>query len=302
MRPFTGLFVCLLFTASFSRGQEVGRPVVPAVQGCACCAGAKTHSTGEWLVHETTSFRIIVPSGSKGLRHLAGTCESLRRLLQVTWLGTEQPAWTPKCEIVVHPTVLEYRNLLGPGSAQSSGCTTIEIVDKQVKRRRIDLRADALDWLTAALPHELTHVVVADRFAHTSIPRWADEGMAILAESDAKREQRHRAMRASWSRRSGYTAEELIELRDYPDAARRDAFYGQSAALVACLVELDSSERFLKFLEAAAEQGYAAALAENYGKMSLGTLPVRWSARPGDGDGAAGIVAAQVNRLLERVD
>ena len=45
-----------------------------------------------------------------------------------------------------------------------------------------NLRADHPQLLTAILPHEVTHVVLADLFTLQQIPRWADEGMAVLAE------------------------------------------------------------------------------------------------------------------------
>ena len=47
---------------------------------------------------------------------------------------------------------------------------------------RTNLRADHPQVLTAILPHEVTHVVLADLFTTQQIPRWADEGMAVLAE------------------------------------------------------------------------------------------------------------------------
>ena len=32
------------------------------------------------------------------------------------------------------------------------------------------------------LPHEATHVVLAGQFGDQPVPRWADEGMAVLTE------------------------------------------------------------------------------------------------------------------------
>ena len=43
-----------------------------------------------------------------------------------------------------------------------------------------------------ALSHELTHVVLADRFAGRQPPRWFDEGIATLADSTEKRALHHR--------------------------------------------------------------------------------------------------------------
>ena len=56
--------------------------------------------------------------------------------------------------------------------------------------RRIDVRADASDWSNAALPHELTHVVLGERFGGHALPRWADEGIAMLSESREKHRER----------------------------------------------------------------------------------------------------------------
>ncbi len=44
--------------------------------------------------------------------------------------------------------------------------------------------------MTAILPHEVTHVVLADLFTTQQIPRWADEGIAVLAEPNAEQEIR----------------------------------------------------------------------------------------------------------------
>jgi hypothetical protein len=87
---------------------------------------------------------------------------------------------------VLHPTSDSYAREIK--TTQTAGSTLIEFRGDKVALRRVDLRADQTSFLTNALPHELTHVVLADRFAACPIPHWADEGMAILAESDLQRE------------------------------------------------------------------------------------------------------------------
>lgn len=221
---------------------------------CPCCRGVKTSRSGAWIVRETPCFRVYTLAGQAGVTHLPGTCESLRTHLQTTWLGEDQAAWTPKCDIVLHPTVESYRRQLGPGSEQSSGCASLKVDSERVVQRRIDVRADATDWLTAALPHELTHVVVADRFTSRQIPRWADEGMAILAEPHAKQLVRQREMEACIARGLGFSPSELARISDYPNAERRNAFYGQSAALVAHLAKQESPARFLEQLVEATQR------------------------------------------------
>ena len=229
-------------------GRSVGAP--PESEG------VRVTRSGAWVVRETACFRVYTLAGAHGVTHLPGTCESLRKHLQTTWLGVDQPAWNPKCDIVLHPTVESYRRLLGPGSEQSSGCASLKIDSERVVHRRIDVRADAADWLTAALPHELTHVVVADRFTSRQIPRWADEGMAILAEPHAKQLVRQREMEACIARGLGFSPSELARISDYPNAERRNAFYGQSAALVAHLAKQESPARFLEqLIEATQRKG-----------------------------------------------
>ncbi|MBI3864952.1 MAG: hypothetical protein HY290_24005 [Planctomycetia bacterium] len=206
-------------------------------------------------------------------------CETLRRQLQETWFGKASGNWSPKCDIVVLPTVSEYSRTLGPGSEQSSGCASLDIEHEQVVKRRIDLRGDADDWLSAALPHELTHIIVADRFTKRQIPRWADEGMAILAEPLAKRARRSAAMQHALARQRPQTAGELMAIGQYPSGDRRDAFLGQSASLVAYLLEQGSPDKFLEFVERSATHDYDRALADVYQIASRNRFEVAWQAQ-----------------------
>ncbi len=54
-----------------------------------------------------------------------------------------------------------------------------------IANRRIDLLVDKQGALTS-LPHELTHVVLADCFAGRQPPLWLDEGVAMLADTHDK--------------------------------------------------------------------------------------------------------------------
>ena len=46
-----------------------------------------------------------------------------------------------------------------------------------------------------ALPHELTHLILADRFSPRQVPRWSDEGMAVLADPAEKQRLHLRDLR-----------------------------------------------------------------------------------------------------------
>ena len=112
---------------------------------------------------------------------LAHRCEELRGALSQRWLGVDEQSesWQPKCAVVVHADVAGYGRVFGPGISPSVGCTTITADKERIVFRRIDLRADAADWRTNALPHELTHVVTM----YPSAPSWITEGVADFVRS-----------------------------------------------------------------------------------------------------------------------
>lgn len=164
-------------------------------------------------------------------------------------------------------------------------------------KRRIDLRADAVDCFDCALPHELTHVVVADRFTRNRVPRWADEGMAILAETRHKQQRRRAAFERSLATSRPYSAIELTTLADYPAAGRLELFYGQSASFVAYLIERESPSKFLEFVELSTTSPAEQALAKVYGVKDWRELEVAWRTRmlvPGE---SAELLAARVNEI-----
>lgn len=73
--------------------------------------------------------------------------------------------------IVLHPDRESYLAAVGADAANTAGSSLVERnanCDTKsancISKRRIDLRGDRPDYLTAALPHELTHVMLADHF------------------------------------------------------------------------------------------------------------------------------------------
>jgi hypothetical protein len=257
----------------------------------------RTYVSQGWLVQESASFRVFCRADYVDARRLPSACEALRRQLQETWFGEATEPWSPRCDIVLHPTIAGYVRELGAASRQSSGCATLDIEKGRVLKRRVDLRADAADWLSSSLPHELTHVVLAEKFAVKQIPRWADEGMAILSEPAVRQADRRSAMQRALARAPRYAAGELLALRDYPPGDRRDAFYGQSASLVAYLIERDSPEKFLAFLQRAQEHSFDQALMDIYEIRSLADLDARWQPQLLEHGQSAVLFAARIARI-----
>jgi hypothetical protein len=104
-------------------------------------------------------------------------------------------------------------------------------------------------------------------------------------------------MQRALARAPRYAAAELLALRDYPTGDRRDAFYGQSASLVAYLIERESPAKFIEFLQLGQKQGFEAALTEVYQIRSLAELDARWRPQLLDRGQAAELFAARIARI-----
>jgi hypothetical protein len=275
MRFVVAVLLTAIWTFSYRAvAQEASRrspkPAMasPAVvlHRCAC--------PSDCWVAQTANFRVRWDGAEPGeLRTLAASCEKLVSELKASWTAhRDSAAWLPQCEVVVHRGLSEYVAALGPGCEQTSGCTTIRIDQGHVVLRQIDLRADALDWWSESLPHELTHVVLADRFSARRIPPWADEGIAMLAESRRKRSRRLTALRDVVSGGMTYELGDLLNVATSPPPALQTAFYGQSLLLVSLLMEWGTRQQLLQFVEASQSQGPDAALAAVYKDRPLGRL------------------------------
>lgn len=138
------------------------------------------------------------------------------------------------------------------------------------------MRADVAGWFAAAVPHELTHLIMADEFHGQELPIWADEGMAVLADSPLKQSLHLRDFRAGRISGTHFRLADLVGRHCYPAAPRIPVYYGQSVSLVKFLVDCKSPADFVRFVHRIEKQGYDAAIAETYGFRGLVELEHRW--------------------------
>ncbi len=229
--------------------------------------GLRSWSDGAWRLVETSNFRVAAIATEDEVRNLARSCESLKDYLCQKWLGTPSISapieWTPKCYVVVHPTADSYLREVGPGQL-TAGSSFIEIDGKALLSRRIDLRADHPLGYRDALAHEMTHVVVAERFVQRQIPRWADEGMATLADSVSKQSAHLTDFQHAHRRGHSFRLANLFALENYPQPEHQATFYGQSVSLAKFLVERGSADQLMRFVEMSQHRGYDAAAREIY--------------------------------------
>ncbi|MHB0958846.1 MAG: peptidase MA family metallohydrolase [Pirellulaceae bacterium] len=219
---------------------------------------------------------------------MLSTCKSLRKQLQETWFGEEAVHdWRPPCEIVLHATRTSYSQAVGAEAARTTGSTLIRCHQKRITKRQIDLLVDNKGRLPA-LAHELTHVVLADRFVGRQPPLWADEGMAVLADSDSKRALHDRDCLAALRNGTALRVADLVRLKQFTSPSEVAAFYGQSQSLVQFLIDRDSPSRFVQFLALSVDQGYDRALREVYEIEDTRQLEKLWQrsalSRPASAD------------------
>jgi hypothetical protein len=246
---------------------------------CTCpeCPIEHKGKQGRWAVVETADFQICHDQSEAQATQLAYHAESWRSRLCAAWLGDGSPdRWNPKCQVVLHSSQSSYVAAVGRGSERTVGSSLVKIDKGQIVSRRIDLLGAGTNILSAALPHELTHVVLRDRFTSTVVPRWADEGMATLADTKAKQERHDRDLKESFDHGTTFRAAELLTADEYPAPSRFGAFYGESVSLTRFFVARKSPEQFVNFLERARATGCDAALRECYGIAGAGDLDRQW--------------------------
>jgi hypothetical protein len=239
-----------------------------------------------WEVADTPNFRVFHHLSHAEVDKVAAVAEKTRRDMYRKWFGTDTVTWGAKCELILHPTANDYFSMTGVAAA-SPGHSRIEsdAAGQRVISRRMDLRCDIPNLLETVLPHETTHIVLAGMFGK-HVPRWADEGIAVLTEPPAKVEQHRRNLYKGQQEGLLFGVEELMKLEQYPQAHRIAAFYAQSVCLVEFMCELHGPVVFTTFVRDGLHQGYDSALRKHYG-MTMGDLQQRWQERLGQGNHVA---------------
>jgi hypothetical protein len=228
---------------------------------------------GDWSVAETDNFVVYHRHPRAFVEKVARTAERTRASQNWRWFDTTADAWTPRCRIYLYADGEEYSAATG-APPQSPGLTRIDGESDRIVGRTIHLRGDGADLLQAVLPHEVTHAVIAGRFG-SRVPRWADEGMAVLSEP-RDRVEAHLRWLPRW-REDGrlIPIRRLLHQEEYPDPRTLGSFYAQSVSLVDFLVGAKGAPKFAEFLREGLRDGYAPALRRHYG-WNWAELERRW--------------------------
>ena len=236
------------------------RVVVPAADG--------------WTTCRTENFALVVRSDRPTAVAWGETCEATRRELVARWFDAtdERPAdaWSPVCEVVLHATWESYAAATGDLRGQTSGASTGRVDGGKVVRRRIDLCPDPAR-ARAALAHEMTHLLMLQRFPELVLPRWLDEGIAGGMDPLPKRAAFARRLKTTCGPGGRLDLLPLLASAEYPDRDL-ETFYAKSLLVVEHLVAAKGETRFLAFVERLAAAGAERALHEHYDGLTIAEL------------------------------
>ena len=103
-------------------------------------------------------------------RQVAEAAEKHRDELGLAWLGQKMPPWPNPCPLSVHLTM-----------EPPCGATSFQFGEGRVVSQKMEIRGPLDRLFASVLPHEIAHTVLAHHFGKP-VPRWADEGAAVLCE------------------------------------------------------------------------------------------------------------------------
>jgi tetratricopeptide (TPR) repeat protein len=260
---------------------EMDRRRQPVLASTAAAADTPIQHKGRtrdgWQLAETAHFRIFHNQSKEFVEKVALVAERTRREMQRKWFNGEAPEWNPKCDLYLHANAQEYTRLTSYSSQLPGHSSFYGEANGRITVRRMDLRCDIPTMLDCVLPHETTHVVLAGQFGRHAVPRWADEGMAVLTEPKEKIDQHRRTLARNYRQGGLFNVKDLMNMHDYPHARHIGVFYAQSVVLVDYLTRLKGPQAFAAFLRDGLDMGYEAALRKHYGMRDFNDLQTRWN-------------------------
>jgi RNA polymerase sigma factor (sigma-70 family) len=210
---------------------------------------------------------------------IAQAAEKLRADLAKQWLGKELPDWKTRCPINVTITEGAAASAattfdFGPtASFRTAGATMAGISWKQFRISGMRLTGSKDQILADTLPHEVAHTVLADHFREP-VPRWAEEGMAVMAETPQSQRHYDKQCRVLLNAGRAMRLKVLFERMDYPSDAM--LAYAQGYSVVRFLVEQKDRPTLLAFISAGMLKGWDVAVKGTYGYESIDALEEAW--------------------------
>lgn len=198
--------------------------------------------------HESRHFVIAHANGPQAAELERYLEHHLGRLVR-TWFPTgTKPQWRGKIRVVLHRSREAFHAAESP-PAWSQAVTQNERRYGILTAQTVHFNADDPEFLSATLPHELAHVVLAHRVGvGLTAPAWVEEGVATREEPPHKQAFYQRVVAEAAESGELFPLSELLRYREYPDPERIELFYAQSNSVIAFLQERLPRKRFFELL------------------------------------------------------
>lgn len=214
--------------------------------------------------YRTTNF--VVEAATPQLAQQFGqAAEHWRREKAIDWLGQEMPPWNEPCPLHIHVTM---------GGA--GGATQFSFDRGRILGQNMNIEGSLDRLLVSVLPHEVTHTVFAYYF-RCPVPRWADEGGAVLSEDDLERGRHDQLCRQILNTPGrAIPLRRLFALQQYPGDVM--ALYAEGFSVSQFLVSNGGRPTFLAFVATGMQRGWDAAAQYFYHYNSVDELEQAWLA------------------------
>jgi hypothetical protein len=192
--------------------------------------------------------------------------EYYRKQKAEQWLGRQMPDWPTPCPLHVKVT-----------QSGASGATSFNFSNGGVWQT-MEIEGPLERLIYSVLPHEVTHTVFAHYFG-APVPRWADEGGAVLSEDDVERNRHDSMVRQIYHAGGALRLATLFSLKDYPrDPRDIGALYAQGYSLSEFLVGMSNRQTFLSFVAHGMQPNYGwdNAVRTYYRFQSVSELEQAW--------------------------
>jgi hypothetical protein len=210
--------------------------------------------------YRTTNFQVEAPTPQIA-QQVGQMAEFYRKDKAMQWLGQEMPPWAAPCPLTVHLT-----------RGGAGGATSFNFINGQVWQR-MDIEGPLDRVLASVLPHEITHTVFAHYF-RMPVPRWADEGGAVLSEDDLERGRHDQMVRQILAAGRAFPLNRLFNLRDYPREVGN--LYAEGYSVVDFLVTTKGRKVFLDFVAHGMQYGWDSAAKVHYRYQNVNEMESAW--------------------------
>ena len=211
--------------------------------------------------YRTQNFVVEAPTPQVALQ-IGQAAEVYRKEKALQWLGREMPPWSEPVPLRAKVTM-----------SGAGGATSFVFHGGQVLDQKMNIEGSLDRLLSSVLPHEVTHTVFAFHFRQ-AVPRWADEGGAVLSEDDAERNRHDQLCRQILNSGNAMPLRRLFALTEYPRNVM--VLYAQGYSVTDFLVSQSSRPAFLNFIAHGMQQGWDSAVQTHYRYRNVEELEQAW--------------------------